>query len=391
MLASDVKYDVIVVGAGPAGSTASYILSEGGLRVLLIDRCFFPRDKLCGGFLTEKSVRLIETIFRESPQSLRQHCAINIESFFYSVWYRSHLLMSGTSAVPFRFVNRTDFDFLLLNHARSSGVCVLEAEAVRECDPSAVTIRTKSGQVYFARFIIGADGVNSIIRQSFPQSYYDHHKWQRNIATGVELCIPLKDFPWDVDRPMIYFGFLNFGYSWVFPRRDSVVVGMGGINRKNQEGIHACFRSFLSTLEIPEHYHENFRSYPIPFGNYLESPGFDSALLVGDAAGFADAIFGEGLYYALKSGELAANAILEGFEKNLHPLKIYISDVKQFLIPHLSHLNKRGLQLYFLLRYFGFMGVWLYVRLKGKKMVNHIHFLCDESQNRSYDRVTQQH
>ena len=79
-----------------------------------------------------------------------------------------------------------------------------------------------------------------------------------------------------------------------------------------------------------------------------------------------------------------ASAIIEGFEKNLHPLKIYINDVKQFLIPHLSHLKKRGRRLYFLLRYFGFMGVWLYVRLKGKKMVNHIHFLCDESQNRSY-------
>lgn len=379
MLAPDGNYDVIVVGAGPAGSTASHILTENGLRVLLIDKCSFPRDKLCGGFLTEKSVRLMETIFRESPQTLRQHGAINFESVFFSLWYRSRQLMSCASAIPFRFVNRSDFDSFLLDHARSSGACVLEEEVVRECDPSAGTIRTKSGQVYSGRFIIGADGVSSVVRQSLPQSCYDRHDWQRHLATGVQIGIPLKEFPWEVDRPMIYFGFLNFGYSWVFPRRDSVVVGMGGISRKNPEGIRACFRSFLSTLSVPDHLHENFRSYPIPFGNHLERPGYDFALLVGDAAGFADAIFGEGLYYALKSGELAADAILQGFQKNLPPLEIYVRAVRQFIIPHLSHLNKRGRQLYFLLRTFGCVGAWLYVRWKGKKMVNRIHFLRDES------------
>lgn len=379
MPAPNDKYDVIVVGAGPAGSTASFILSENGLKVLLIDKCTFPRDKLCGGFLTEKSVRLMKTIFKESPQTLKQNGAINIESSFYSLWYRSHLLMSGSSEIPFRFVNRTDFDFFLLKHARSSGVCVLEKEIVKECNPSTATIRTKSGQLYSGSFIIGADGISSIVRHSFPQYSYDHHDWQRNLATGIQVSIPMNEFPWKVDRPMIYFGFLNNGYSWVFPRKDSVVVGMGGINRKNRDGISVCFRSFLQTLSVPEYFHVNIQSYPIPFGNYLERPGYNFALLIGDAAGFADAIFGEGLYYAMKSGELAANAILEGFQKNLPPLKIYVRAVKQFITPQLSYLKKRGRQLYVLLHHFRFVGVWLYVRWKSTKMTNRIHFLRGKS------------
>jgi geranylgeranyl reductase family protein len=379
MLAPDGKYDVIVVGAGPAGSTASHILSRNGLKVLLIDKCSFPRDKLCGGFLTEKATRLMKILFRESPQFLRQHHTTSFESINYSLWYRSRLLMSGASVYPFRFVNRAEFDSLLLDHARSNGTCVLEEEAVRVCDPSAGMIQTKSGQTYFARFIIGADGVSSVVRRSLPPSSYDRHEWRKHLATGVQISIPRSEFPWEVDRPMIYFGFMNVGYSWVFPGGDRVVVGMGGISRKNPEGVLTCFRSFLSALSVPEYLHEKFRSYPIPFGNHLERPGYNLALLVGDAAGFADGIFGEGLYYALKSGELAAVSILQGLQKNLPPLAIYFRSLRQFL-PNLSHLSKRGRQLYFLLRTFGYLGACLYIRWKGKKLVTHIHFLRGESE-----------
>jgi hypothetical protein len=150
---------------------------------------------------------------------------------------------------------------------------------------------------------------------------------------------------------------------------------MGGISRENPGGIRTCFRSFLSTLGVPEHFQENIRSCPVPFGYHLERPGYALALLAGDAAGFTDAIFGEGLYYALRSGQLATDAILQGFQKNLSPLEIYFRALRQFLIPHLSRLNKRGHQLYFLLRTFGCVGAWLYIRWKGKKMVYRIHFL----------------
>jgi flavin-dependent dehydrogenase len=316
----------------------------------------------------------METIFRESPQLLRQHSTISFESINYSLWYRSRLLMSGVSVYPFRFVKRAELDSLLLDHARSNGTFVLEEEAVRACDPSTGTIRTECGQTYSARFIIGADGVSSVVRRSLPPSSYDRHGWRKHLATGVQINIPRREFPWDVDSPMIYFGFVNFGYSWVFPGRDRVVAGMGGISRKNPEGVLTCFRSFLSALSVPEYLQENFRSYPIPFGNHLETPGYGLVLLVGDAAGFADGIFGEGLYYALKSGELAAVSILQGLQKNLPPLAIYFRVLKQFL-PRLSHLSKRGRQLYFLLHTFGYLGARLYIRWEGKKMVKHIHFL----------------
>ncbi len=379
MLVPKGKYDVIVVGAGPAGSTASYILSKNGLRVLLIDKYLFPRDKLCGGLLTEKSIRLIETIFKESLQSLKQHGAINLESTSYNLYYRSRLLLSGTSAISFKFVNRSDFDYLLLNHTLSSGTYILEEEVVKECNPSAGTILTKSGQVFSGRFIIGADGVSSIVRHYFPQSCYNHHDWQKRLTTGVATEISIQEFPWQVDSPMIYFGFLNFGYSWVFPKKEHILMGMGGITQKNPDGIHKCFRSFCSNVLASKNIPIlNFRSYPIPFGNHLERPGHGLALLVGDAAGFADSIFGEGIYYAIKSGELAADAIIQGLKKNSLPLEIYFRNLRYSILPQPSYLKKRGDILYFMQRIFGYLGVRLFIKLDVKNMINNIQFLHEE-------------
>ena len=111
------KYDVIIIGAGPAGSTAGYLLSKFGLRVLLIDKSNFPRQKLCGGLLTFKTYELIKRIFTLSSNDFDK--LINFSSKTFKLYYKDNLLLDGESDKPFYFVERDKYDLFFVIRCNS--------------------------------------------------------------------------------------------------------------------------------------------------------------------------------------------------------------------------------------------------------------------------------
>lgn len=329
-------YDVIIAGGGPAGSTAGLILGRAGLNVLIIDKSSFPRKKLCAGLITHKTVRLLERVFDETAGSLKEKGAVNFGSDQYEILYRNESLARKSSAIPYYFTDRYVYDDLLLNKARSSGAVIAEGEGVTHCELDLNEVMTTSGRRLKAKFLIGADGVHSTVRKGFPLERFNKDSWQYDLGTGIEISVARSDVSFNVDHPMIYFGFADYGYAWIFPHRERLIAGICGLNRKNRKkGFVNSFHDFLSEAGLGKFKKDIVRGYPLPFGNFLKKPFFRQTLLTGDAAGFADPIFGEGIFYAQRSGELAAGAIIESVEKGMDAGSVYQALLQKHILPEM--------------------------------------------------------
>ena len=112
-------YDVVIIGGGPAGSTSGYLLSKAGLKVIIIDKARFPRQKLCGGLLTQKTAQLINSLFHETVNSLRKKEIINFESSYYEVFFRNRCIAKiHHRSMPFYYVDRSVYDNFFLQKAK---------------------------------------------------------------------------------------------------------------------------------------------------------------------------------------------------------------------------------------------------------------------------------
>lgn len=174
-ISTTIKYDVIIAGAGPAGSTAGYMLSKAGLDVLLIDKSVFPREKLCGGCITHKTVTLLERVFNETPVSMKEMGIFSNASSTYELRTGKNLISRGESPLPFYFVERERYDHYFLEKAKEAGADVIEGEAITSLDTKKNTLHTTGGRSFRADLIIGADGVNSSIRRSFGPELFAPH------------------------------------------------------------------------------------------------------------------------------------------------------------------------------------------------------------------------
>ena len=335
------KFDVIIVGCGPAGSTAGYMLGRSGIPTLLLDRSEFPRRKLCGGGLTNKTMGLLGRVFHETADSLQQSGIINASSEEYDIYFRDRLITHGLSRFPFMFTDRYVYDDFLLQKARNTGCTTIKYDKVVGFDPEDNIIKTASGRTYQSRFIIGADSANSVIRKHMPPRIYSAKKWEHNLAIALETYIPRLDFAMDIFHPIIYFGYVDWGYSWIFPNDNAMLVGMGSLCRKTGKDLKQKFRDFISAItpvySIDITKDLKVLGYPVPSGNYLKRPAYKNTLLVGDAAGFADPISGEGIYQAQRSAEIASLSIIRAMSQNLAADQLYIDLLKRYVFQDLLY------------------------------------------------------
>ncbi|RMB25242.1 geranylgeranyl reductase family protein [Haloplanus aerogenes] len=302
-------YDVVVVGGGPGGSTAAYQLQQFGHDVLLIDRETFPRDKLCGGLITYKTLRLLDRVFDESESHLVDEGILNFGADEYAAYFNDDLVLRDSIDVPFYFAKRFEYDEFLHDRAVEAGVDTHLGDGVSRIDIEGSTVETTDGETFTADYIVGADGASSRIRsQLADEGLVDTSGWRKNLAIAAEAYVPRDAIDVDIDYPMLHFGVLDWGYGWVFPNTDRLLVGVGGLNAKNDRGFRRILDDYFDLLGF-DYDPDTVKGHPIPFGNYLDRPAHGNVLLVGDAAGTVDAITGEGIFYAQRSGELAAWAI----------------------------------------------------------------------------------
>ncbi|WP_243358237.1 NAD(P)/FAD-dependent oxidoreductase [Fundidesulfovibrio terrae] len=349
-------YDVIIAGGGPAGSAAAAVLAAAGARTLVLDRAVFPRDKLCAGLLTWKTVRTLERVFGVPVAALEAAGVVNHKSSYYRIRHREASLSEGALVYPFHFVNRRVFDVWCLERARLAGAEVVEGEGVAWADPARAVVRTTGGREFSGKLLIGADGALSTVRS---HCGIDQERWRKGQGMGLELYLPrewlggVKGLHEDVtaDFPTIYSGFIDAGYCWSFPHRDRVIVGICGLYRNKPAGmIRQCLEEFLAFLGIPKDHGLPVKAHPLPYGNWLKKPYAGRTLLAGDAGGLVEPFFGEGIHYALRTGELAARACLEGLGKSADPCGVYTAALEKEIFPELTWAKHLRDALYWFVR-----------------------------------------
>ena len=317
------SYDVLVAGAGPAGAAAAAVLAGRGLSVALIDRAQHPRPKLCGGLLTAKSVEALWRIFGLGLADLAQRGGLFHQTPQYLFLHQGRELLRGAAAEPFCFVDRPAFDALLTSVAVARGAEHLPGRIVEQCDAASGLVRLRGGEALSGRFVIGADGANSVTRRALGPDIsggFDRAAWRRNLAAAIEVELPVGQgpgqFPRQVLVPELHVGSPSAGYGWVFPGPRGPKVGICGLRRGKRDGrdFGAIFLDFLRLLGVAEPEGVALHGHPLPYGNALTRPASGRLLLAGDAGGFVEPLFGEGIFYALATGAHAASGVLCGLK-----------------------------------------------------------------------------
>ncbi len=318
--------DVIVVGAGPSGATAAYYLAQAGLNVLLLEKSRFPREKVCGDGLT--------------PRAVKSLVAMGIDVSEEAGWLRNkglrviggglrlELPWPELSSYPgYGLVRaRASLDETLARRAQAAGVKLLEDTAVTGPvldDDGTIVGVTTAARTYRARVVVAADGNSSRLAVAMGLRKRDDRPL--GVAVRTYYTSPRHDDDyleswldlWDGDR-------LLPGYGWIFGMGDGTSnVGLGLLNTSDAFGktdYRALLVRWLRSMPEEWGYTEENRTEPVrgaalPMGFNRTPHYYRGLLLAGDAAGMVNPFNGEGIAYAMESGEILARVVAQALAR----------------------------------------------------------------------------
>jgi menaquinone-9 beta-reductase len=326
--------DVIIVGAGPAGSTTAYYLAQAGLDVLLLEKSRFPREKVCGDGLTPRGVKAL--VGMGISVSEQDGWVRNKGLRVIGAGKRMELPWPELSSYPgYGLVrHRHDLDETLARRAQKAGARLLEGVTVtgpvvddRTGRIAGVVARPGAGdedeRTYTSRAVVAADGNSSRLSVAMGLRKRDdrpvgvavrtYYKSPRHDDDYLESWLDL----WDGDR-------LLPGYGWIFGMGDGTSnVGLGLLNTSAAFGhtdYHEMLRRWLKGMPAEWGFTEENRTQPVrgaalPMGFNRTPHYFNGLLLVGDAGGMVNPFNGEGIAYAMESGEILARTIAQALAR----------------------------------------------------------------------------
>ena len=320
--------DVVVVGAGPAGSAVAYYLATAGLDVLMLEKSTFPREKVCGDGLTPRAVKALTAMGVPTPEDdgwLRNKGLRIIGG-----GGRIELDWPELSSYPgYGLVRtRTDFDQILARHAEKAGARLLEGVNVSgpvldDRTGRIIGVTTKDGRQFRGRMVVAADGNSS--RLSVSMGLHKRDDRPMGVAVRTYYTSPRHNDDyleawldlWDGSA-------LLPGYGWIFGMGDGTSnVGLGLLNTSTGFGeidYRDLLRKWLGAMPAEWGFTEENRTQPVrgaalPMG-FNRTPHYTRGLLLaGDSGGMVNPFNGEGIAYALESGEIAARVITQALAR----------------------------------------------------------------------------
>ncbi len=295
------------------------------MSVVVFDAAVFPREKLCGGLLSRRAEKTYNAIFKTPWDGV-----IDWTSRGALFFDRYRLIQSVEHNQPIHFTSRTAFDAHLLFRAGKAGAVIKDGSRILSVRPDDSTVQLFGGESVRADFIIGCDGVMSRVADSIQLPPLQ----RQGLAAGLEMHVPRDAFHRQPEKPEIYFRIAQWGYGWLFPKRDCLTIGLAGLVGKNRN-LRGLFINFVKELNAGRLPRLPWKGHPIPFGNYRRRPGHGNVLLAGDAAGLVEPVTGEGIAFAMRSGGCAAKAVVEAANLG-HPasaLSLYLTEYSRITAP----------------------------------------------------------
>ncbi|MDH4154446.1 MAG: geranylgeranyl reductase family protein [Nitrospira sp.] len=317
-------YDVIVVGSGPAGSVAAWQLARAGVQVAVLEKAALPRYKTCGGGIIGRAWQSLPIDVRHV---IEQDCATA----------QLHVRPGGLSFTTHRptpivsMTMRDRFDYALLSAALTAGTVLHERCAAEDvslqCD--SVTVTTHKGTMR-AKFLIAADGALCRVARNMGM-------------TDGRVLIPALEYEVTVPQERLErfsgvarfdFGILPHGYGWAFPKRQHLSIGVLSMVKREGE-LKRAMTQYLDLLGCRDVSQMEPHGFVIPIrprtGPFIKN----RVLLVGDAAGFADPVTGEGISFALQTGQLAAQSLVGGNLEEASVQQAYSRSLAESILPEL--------------------------------------------------------
>ncbi len=324
-------FDVIVVGAGPAGIACTFSLLDSGLSVLLLEKHQFPRDKVCGDALSADVVKQLRKFFPAAYNDFKELSVIQpsygVKFFAPNEQSIEIEFRSESGDAPGYICRRRDFDHFLfekLMSGKNERITIRQGAEIQKIkrNSDGIEVQTDLG-VFNGKMIIGCDGSNSVVRRTF-------------FGTGIERkhhCAGVRAYMKNVkgisEKKSIELHFLKDilpGYFWIFPLTDNTAnVGVGILSEEiSHRKIN--LREILNEIidfhpEISKRFASaemvgDIKGFGLPLGSKKRRLSGERFLLAGDAAGLIDPFTGEGIGNALRSGRYAAEHAIKCFEQN---------------------------------------------------------------------------
>jgi geranylgeranyl reductase family protein len=317
------SHDVIVVGAGPAGATLAYELARRGIGVLVLEKEKLPRYKCCAGGLTSKTVKLLDFDISEV-----------VEDVIYEVSFTFNLGSPylGQHSQPLIYtVMRDAFDYFLVQKAQQLGAALMDGQKITQVQVSGDRVEISAADnIFRSRLVVGADGAYSVVTRELGMG----RSIEYLMGIESEIVVPEGELVKWKSRVQIDLGCIPGGYAWVFPKRNHLSIGVGCLASKARYLKH-YYQKFLNSLSMGSYTIARSSSHLIPTCTKGRLVWQDKALLLGDGAGLADPLTGEGIYNAILSAQLAAPVIENSLAHDKANLEDYQEAVDEKIMSEL--------------------------------------------------------
>ncbi len=307
-------YDLIIVGGGPSGASSGRIAGKKGLKTLLIEKEIFPRYKACGGALSEHAISYLDF---EIPMYIRER-----DIFGARIQFKGSIIEKHKEYRIAIIVTRSLLDDYLIGKAKETGIDVHMGERVNDYieNKDYVEVYT-TNNTYKAKYVIIAEGsvgkLKNKIRCTDKKDEY-----------GICIVTEIEEENEKIDKYIhnaidIHFGITNRGYGWIFPHEKYYSVGIGEFAKYLTNNPKKIMIDFLGKNGFNSKH--KLKGHLIPAGGITRSITSSRVILIGDSAGFIDSFIGEGLPYAIRSGQIAAEVISNLILDKIGNIKYYES------------------------------------------------------------------